>query len=173
MTLTIPMNRVFGGFAVAGPGAGERAPRFTLEKLNAARASANHGEWTMSAEAFFHARHRANHRLAVYGSLGPGRRNHHVLEPLGGSWRRGTVRGRLYLSGWGAGRTYPGLRIDPAGDEIGVQLLTSASLASEWGRLDAFEGDEYVRLLAAVCCERTGYTIANIYTVRLVPEAAG
>ena len=30
-------------------------------------------------------------RLAVYGSLAPGRQNHHIGEPLGGTWTDGVV----------------------------------------------------------------------------------
>jgi hypothetical protein len=30
-------------------------------------------------------------RLAVYGSLSPGRQNHHIVEPLDGRWTDGGV----------------------------------------------------------------------------------
>ena len=147
------MSRGVGGLSAADPDTGDLPLRDTLDKLNAARASGAIGTWESSAERFLHARHRANHRLAVYGSLAPGRRNHRVIEPLGGEWRRGKIKARLYTSGWGAGRAYSGVCLDAAGDDIGVHLLTSESLAAEWGRLDAFEGDDYVRLLARVSWE--------------------
>ena len=33
------------------------------------------------------------HTLAVYGTLAPGRPNHHVLAPLGGEWADGLIEG--------------------------------------------------------------------------------
>jgi gamma-glutamylcyclotransferase (GGCT)/AIG2-like uncharacterized protein YtfP len=89
-------------------------------------------------------------RLAVYGSLGPGRPNHHHLAGLGGVWTRGTVRGRLQAMGWGAQLGFPGLRLDTEGEEIAVDLLESALLADHWERLDAFEGSEYRRVMVNV-----------------------
>jgi hypothetical protein len=47
-------------------------------------------------------------RLAVYGSLAPGRPNRHRLSGLSGRWIEGTVRGRLLHEGWGAELGYPG-----------------------------------------------------------------
>ena len=41
-------------------------------------------------------------RLAVYGSLAPGRSNHHVVAPLGGEWTDGCIEGDLLPVGWGA-----------------------------------------------------------------------
>jgi len=55
----------------------------------------------------------ARHRLATYGSLAPGRRNHHQLDGLAGRWFRGYVRGTLVDAGWGAGLGYPALVLDP------------------------------------------------------------
>jgi hypothetical protein len=45
----------------------------------------------------------ARHRLTTYGSLAPGRPNHHQLDGLEGRWSRGHVRGTLVDAGWGAG----------------------------------------------------------------------
>jgi gamma-glutamylcyclotransferase (GGCT)/AIG2-like uncharacterized protein YtfP len=89
-------------------------------------------------------------RLAVYGSLAPGRPNHHQLAGLAGEWRAGTVRGRLVEAGWGASLGFPGLRLDRNGAEILVQLFQSSDLPAHWTRLDAFEGDGYRRVATAV-----------------------
>ena len=89
-------------------------------------------------------------RLAVYGSLGPGRVNHHQLAGLDGRWRKGTVRGRLVGAGWGAAMGFPGLILDPLGAVVEVDLLESADLPSHWARLDAFEGEGYRRVAARV-----------------------
>lgn len=88
--------------------------------------------------------------LATYGTLAPGRLNHHQLAGLNGVWERGTVRGRLLDAGWGAAEGYPGLILDPAGDRVEVHLFTSADLPDHWARLDAFEGAGYTRRTVAV-----------------------
>lgn len=49
------------------------------------------------------ARDPVDRRLASYGSLAPGRVNHRQLAGPNGSWRQGTVKGRLVEAGWGAG----------------------------------------------------------------------
>lgn len=89
-------------------------------------------------------------RLAVYGSLAPGRLNHHQLSNLSGHWRPGKVRGRLEARGWGAAVGFPGLVLDSRGDEIEVQLFECQELPAHWMRLDGFEGDGYRRVTARV-----------------------
>jgi len=92
----------------------------------------------------------AETRLAVYGTLAPGRSNHHQLAALKGQWRRGTVRGRLIDEGWGAALGYPGLVLDPSGPVVEVHLFESADLPDHWPRLDAFEGAGYRRVVTQV-----------------------
>ena len=89
-------------------------------------------------------------RLATYGTLAPGRRNHHQLAGLTGRWLRGTIRGRLVEAGWGAALGYPGLELDEAGPTIEVHLLESRDLPLHWDRLDAFEGPGYRRTATRV-----------------------
>ncbi|MFO1067751.1 MAG: gamma-glutamylcyclotransferase [Geminicoccaceae bacterium] len=89
-------------------------------------------------------------RFATYGTLAPGRPNHHQLAALDGCWRQGTVRGRLVDAGWGAALGYPGLVLDPSGPVVEVHLLESAALPAHWSRLDAFEGPGYRREVARV-----------------------
>ncbi|MEO1468981.1 MAG: gamma-glutamylcyclotransferase [Pseudomonadota bacterium] len=109
-------------------------------------------------------------RLAVYGTLGPGRANHHVLAPLGGRWLAGQVRGRLIQSGWGAAMGYPGIVLDPGAGTVAVDLLVSPALAAQWGRLDAFEGEGYRRVVTEVATAEGALT-AWIYEV-VQPEGA-
>ena len=95
--------------------------------------------------------HRSvNTRLATYGSLAPGRVNHHVLDGLGGHWRQGTVRGWLDHAGWAAPLGFPGLVLDVAGPPVEVHLFESPDLPDHWARLDAFEGRDYRRVVAPV-----------------------
>ena len=88
-------------------------------------------------------------RLAVYGTLAPGRPNHGQLEHLAGQWFSGSVRGRLHEAGWGADLGFPGLVLDDAGDVIEVKILESEHLRSEWPRLDDFEGPGYRRVVVS------------------------
>ncbi len=108
-------------------------------------------------------------RLAVYGSLAPGRENHHVVKDLGGTWTGGLfVRGRLESAGWGAGLGYPALHWAEDGDRVAVQLLLAEGLRGAWGRLDEFEGPDYRRLLVPVYDAAGALaTIANLYAARL------
>jgi len=88
--------------------------------------------------------------LATYGSLAPGRVNHCKLAGLQGSWRHGTVRGRLVASGWGAKLGYPGLVLDPQGSPVEVHLFESSELPGHLRRLDEFEGAGYRRVVTQV-----------------------
>lgn len=85
-----------------------------------------------------------NH-LATYGTLAPGRPNHHKLAGLEGRWLVGEVRGKLVRRGWGAALGYPALILADDGDAIQVHLFLSPDLPQHWDRLDAFEGPEYRR----------------------------
>ena len=122
------------------------------------------------AEARLEARFRVGHALAVYGTLAPGRLNHHVVAPLGGEWTAGVVEGELSPVGWGATLGYPAFRPRVGGAAVAVQVLTSARLPGAWARLDAFEGPEYRRILVPVFRDdaagaRHLYTVANLYAV--------
>jgi gamma-glutamylcyclotransferase (GGCT)/AIG2-like uncharacterized protein YtfP len=119
-------------------------------------------------EAQLESRFRTGERLAVYGSLAPGRQNHHIVEPLGGTWTEGVVEGDLFRHGWGTAIGFPALRLRPGGPAVSVHVLTSAALRTAWEDLDAFEGAEYRRVLVPVWSSgereaRVLVTVANIY----------
>lgn len=110
-------------------------------------------------------------RLFVYGTLGPGRPNEHVLAPYGGTWRRGSVRGALREEGWGAAMGFPGLVIgEPRADaDPGVRVagwVLTADLRDAWAKLDAFEGQEYRRVETTVTLEDGGRVTAWVYALR-------
>ena len=92
----------------------------------------------------------ADRRFAIYGTLAPGRVNHHQLAGLQGRWQQGTVKGRLLEAGWGAKLGYPGLVLDPLGPEVEVFLFELLDLPEHWSRLDAFEGSGYQRVVTTV-----------------------
>ncbi|MEV4417669.1 gamma-glutamylcyclotransferase family protein [Catellatospora sp. NPDC049609] len=91
-----------------------------------------------------------NHRLATYGTLAPGKPNHHQLDGLDGRWFAGHLHGRLLDAGWGATLGYPALVVDRDGDRIDVQVFESADLPAHWSRLDDFEGPQYRRVPVTV-----------------------
>ncbi|WP_086996093.1 gamma-glutamylcyclotransferase family protein [Rhizobium sullae] len=92
----------------------------------------------------------AEHLVATYGSLAPGEVNHGQLDGLRGTWRKGTVRGRLLEAGWGAGIGFPGLVLDDEAFEVPVSVFESPDFPEHWKRLDEFGGDSYQRVIATV-----------------------
>lgn len=105
-------------------------------------------------------------RLFVYGTLGPGCPNEHVLEVIGGSWEVASVSGVLHNAGWGAELGYPGIELVENGDEVEGFLFTSESLSDHWVTLDEFEGAAYERLVTAVNRKDGSEVDAWIYRLR-------
>ena len=87
-----------------------------------------------------------DHRLVAYGTLQPGESNHHVVEPLGGSWTEVRVRGHVGTSKWREYQGLPAFTPDPSADPISVSLLETENLVDAWDDLDAFEGPGYRRI---------------------------
>ena len=107
-------------------------------------------------------------RLAVYGSLAPGKANHHLLAKHTGVWTRGRVRGDLLNAGWGAAGGFPGLLPRDDGPWVAVEVLESPSLIDGWAALDEFEGAEYQRVIVPVFSEEPDAHFlfdANIYAL--------
>ncbi|XYQ53402.1 gamma-glutamylcyclotransferase family protein [Pectobacterium carotovorum] len=88
--------------------------------------------------------------LFVYGTLGPGRPNAHILEQVGGTWQEGYVEGSLLNKGWGAEMGYPGIVLNNSGQRVYGFIFTSENLKTHWDFLDEFEGDEYERVPVSV-----------------------
>ena len=107
-------------------------------------------------------------RLFVYGTLGPGRPNEHVLTAIGGTWKTATVNGTLRNEGWGAELGYPGIDLNENGAEVQGFLFISEFLSAHWAALDKFEGEAYERVLVNVKFEDGSMVDANIYTLRAV-----
>ncbi len=104
-------------------------------------------------------------RLAVYGSLAPGKENHWVLKDLKGTWTEGTVRGHLHQQGWGATQGYPAMKYDGNGQDIPVRVFESEDLPAHWQRIDEFEGAEYQRTLVPVTFESGEVKHCYIYAL--------
>ncbi len=141
----------------------------TLDTLNTVARLWNAGdreqaEATLTAAGLEAWLEPALQRLAVYGSLAPGRPNHHRIAHLQGQWRSGVVHGELAQRGWGAALGFAGLIWDPAGPEVPVQVLESPALAEAWATLDTFEGADYRRILAPVLAPEGAY-LAQLYAL--------
>jgi gamma-glutamylcyclotransferase (GGCT)/AIG2-like uncharacterized protein YtfP len=106
-------------------------------------------------------------RLFVYGTLAPGRPNHHVLGGIPGTWEAAVLRGRLYDEGWGAALGSPGIVPSPDGEAVEGFVLSSPSLDQHWDMLDAFEGDGYQRVRASVRVTGGRDLDAFVYALRL------
>jgi gamma-glutamylcyclotransferase (GGCT)/AIG2-like uncharacterized protein YtfP len=107
----------------------------------------------------------AEHRLATYGTLAPGRRNHHQLIEVNGQWLTGSIRGRLVAAGWGASMGYPALVLAEDAPLVEVQILESIELPEHWTRLDEFEGSEYQRV-TAIAQTPAGELPVSVYVLR-------
>lgn len=101
--------------------------------------------------------------LFVYGTLGRGRANEHLLARIGGSWAAATVRGRLIDRGWGAAAGFPALVLDEDTDPVRGHLFVSPALADHWDELDAFEGEEYRRVRTTALREDGSPVEAFVY----------
>jgi gamma-glutamylcyclotransferase (GGCT)/AIG2-like uncharacterized protein YtfP len=104
---------------------------------------------------------RPSHRLAAYGTLQPGGPNSQLLEACRGAWESCTVNGEITEK-----NGLPVFRYSPSGPEVAAKLLTSAILYHFWGKLDRFEGTEYVRHLIPVHLENA-CVVANVYEQRV------
>ena len=111
---------------------------------------------------------KPEHRLAVYGSLAPGKSNHHQLAGLTGEWSPGVIRGRVNQKGYGTTGGFPGLQLDAQGPEVAVQVFTSPDLPAHWARLDRFEGKDYRRVMVEVTTD-DGPILAQVYEVGAAP----
>ena len=118
-------------------------------------------------EAEFETSFKVSSHLAVYGTLAPGRVNHHLVADIPGEWISDLfVRGHLMSEGWGASLGFPALRWTLDGPEVAIQLFISTQLSEHWPRLDEFEGEEYQRILVPVYRGHELMTIANLYALK-------
>lgn len=106
-------------------------------------------------------------KLFVYGSLGLGGPNEHVLKDIGGEFSSGYVMGKLYQEGWGAKMGYPGIRLDEKEEKIEGYLFESDQLENHWNKLDDFEGEAYQRVKVTVTLHKNNKVEeAFIYTLK-------
>ena len=105
-------------------------------------------------------------KLFVYGTLGPGHPNEHILRRIGGCWEEAFVKGIRHHEGWGADMGYPGITLDDEGDKIEGFLFSSENIEKYWPELDKFEGEEYERILTKVLLPNKTPVDAFIYILK-------
>lgn len=101
--------------------------------------------------------------MFAYGTLMPGKSNAHQLSGIEGQWQKGWARGRFFPSAWGEAVGFPGIILDEHGQRIQGMLLSSGDLPAHWNRLDAFEGEGYVRVITRVTLADGSRVRAHIY----------
>src|SRR5215212_9206352 len=114
------------------------------------------------------AEHTALHRLAAYGTLGPGGPNDHQLDGLQGRWLEGYVNGRLVAEGWGASLGFPALILSSGGPGYPCSRLR---VGRPPGTLDAPRRFRGTRL--STRCNDGPHTIRRCRLIHLRPRRAG
>ncbi|KAF7771129.1 hypothetical protein PCIT_a4173 [Pseudoalteromonas citrea] len=104
-------------------------------------------------------------KLFVYGTLCPNQPNDHILNDIGGTWERASVKGSLKQEGWGAKMGYPGLVLNEVEHEVNGYVFSSENLSNHWDSLDEFEGKEYQRLQSKVKLANGDLITVYMYTL--------
>lgn len=87
----------------------------------------------------------------------------HLLDAIGGSWKKGSVHGIFIEAGEIPGFPYPGVILDANGDTLDGYLFTSENLSNHWERLDTYEGQYYKRVITDVTLDNGNVVEAYIY----------
>lgn len=99
-----------------------------------------------------------NKKLAVYGTLLPGKPNHQIIADLKGEWVNGNIRGRIEVR--------DNLSVffwDLNAELLKIQIFLSEQLPNEYDRLDKFEGALYNRIWILFETNDNEKHIGNIY----------
>lgn len=90
--------------------------------------------------------------LFVYGTLCPGKPNAHILENIGGSFKKAYIFGTLYNADYAVNTGYPGVVLE-GNEQVNGFIFNAENLDSYWNYLDEFEGLEYQRVPVKVFVE--------------------
>lgn len=97
-------------------------------------------------------------QLFVYGTLCPNKANAHILEQIGGTWTKASVRGIIHILDWGPDQDLKAIVLDPQAEWVEGYLFSTEKLAENWQMLDDFEGFQYERVVVDVMLE-SGETV--------------
>lgn len=97
-------------------------------------------------------------QLFVYGTLCPNKANAHILEQIGGTWTKASVRGIIHILDWGPDQGLKAIVLGPQAEWVEGYLFSTEKLAENWQMLDDFEGFQYERVIVDVMLE-SGETV--------------
>lgn len=97
-------------------------------------------------------------QLFVYGTLCPNKANAHILEQIGGTWTKASVRGIIHILDWGPDQGLKAIVLDSQAEWVEGYLFSTEKLAENWQMLDDFEGFQYERVIVDVMLE-SGKTV--------------
>lgn len=137
--------------------------RRKLTVIRAARRTETADDASHIFEAELERTFHASRKLAVYGTLRPGRSNAHRLEVIGGTFERGFVRGALHPNGTCSTDGFPGFVVDEGHSWVELFVFHSERLPEHWHELDAFEGAGYRRVLVACRSVSDRIDVVNLY----------
>ncbi|MFP5064547.1 gamma-glutamylcyclotransferase family protein [Acinetobacter pittii] len=97
-------------------------------------------------------------QLFVYGTLCPNKANTHILEQIGGTWTKASVRGIIHILDWGPDQGLKAIVLDLQAEWVEGYLFSTEKLTENWQMLDDFEGFQYERVIVDVMLE-SGETV--------------
>ncbi|MCU4550114.1 gamma-glutamylcyclotransferase family protein [Acinetobacter pittii] len=97
-------------------------------------------------------------QLFVYGTLCPNKANAHILEQIGGTWTKASVRGIIHILDWGPDQGLKAIVLDLQAEWVEGYLFSTEKLTENWQMLDDFEGFQYERVIVDVMLE-SGETV--------------
>src|SRR3546814_6998489 len=101
-----------------------------LDQVNRARLGLRTGDDPAAIERDIEDMFRPFVKLAIYGTLAPGKANHHYIGGLGGAWQDAAVRGSLGRVPCGMHGGLPAMLLDPASPLQTLKLLPCEGLPS-------------------------------------------
>lgn len=108
-----------------------------------------------------------SNQLFVYGTLGPGQPNEYILKEIGGTFKKASVKGKLFNKGWASEMGYPGIKLNEKIETIEGHVFYADFTEEDWQSLDDFEGEAYKRVTTTVTLTDTGDEIeVFVYELR-------
>lgn len=126
-------------------------------------------QYDLSAEEQnFLIHYKPENKLIIYGTLAPGKPNHHKMTHIKGEWKTAIIKGgKLESEGWGAELGFNGFVLAEEKEQIDIPcyVLFSDNLSEHWKSLDTFEGEGYRRILANYELEDGHKGVAYLYAI--------
>lgn len=112
--------------------------------------------------------YQPENKLIIYGTLAPGKPNHHKISHIKGEWKPAILKGgKLEIKGWGADLGFNGFVPVSENEQTDIPcyVLFSDDLCKNWDFLDEFEGSGYKRILAIYELEDKQRGVGYLYAI--------